>query len=312
MAALRPTVGLISAGAMGSAVAHRLTSSGYTVLTSLAGRSPESIERARNAGMQDVEIHELVRRARYVFSILPPSSAVAFAAEISETIRDRPATSPLVFLDCNAVSPATVKEISQLFTLDTFVDGSIIGGPPSGTYNPRFYLSGKKEVAVKCAEIMKAGGLSVNTMEAGVGEASALKMGYAGINKGLTGLTAAMILATHASSPATSAALMHELSQSQPFVFARTTRMIPDLLPKAYRFVGEMEEISEFTASSGLGGASDIWMGLARLFETVAASVNKGEAAREEEAHKVLNRFVQESKDVIAEKEKNGGKPNPL
>lgn len=54
MTALGPTIGLLSAGAMGSAVAHRLTSNGYTVLTALAGRSAGSIDRARKVGMEDV------------------------------------------------------------------------------------------------------------------------------------------------------------------------------------------------------------------------------------------------------------------
>jgi 3-hydroxyisobutyrate dehydrogenase-like beta-hydroxyacid dehydrogenase len=61
MAPLGPTIGLVSAGAMGAAVARRLTSHGYTVLTSLEGRSHSSKERARMAGMQDASLEGISR-----------------------------------------------------------------------------------------------------------------------------------------------------------------------------------------------------------------------------------------------------------
>ena len=45
-------VAIIAQGAMGAGMAHRLTSHGATVLTSLAGRSPASARRAAAAGMR--------------------------------------------------------------------------------------------------------------------------------------------------------------------------------------------------------------------------------------------------------------------
>ncbi|KIJ50553.1 hypothetical protein M422DRAFT_99318, partial [Sphaerobolus stellatus SS14] len=267
-----------------------------TVLTSLTGRSGGSIERARKAGMQDVGLDEIVRRARYILYILPPSTAVAFSQDIRDRLSkptssevagnvddqgsgDRPSGTRLVFADCNAVSPATVQQIVGYFTEDTFVDAGIIGGSPSApgatnVYDPTFYASGKADIVGKFAEVLTRGGLKVTALPAKAGEASALKMGYAGISKGLTGLTAAMVLATHASSPTTSAALMRELSFSQPYLLQRSTCSIPDMLPKAYRH-GEMEEIAGFVSASGLGGASNIWMGLARLYESVAKSLKE-------------------------------------
>lgn len=46
-----------------------------------------------------------------------------------------------------------------------------------------------------------------------------------------------VVKATYASSPATAKALMTELASSQPVLLQRTVRMIPDMLPKAYRYV---------------------------------------------------------------------------
>ena len=144
---------------------------------------------------------EIVRRARYILSILPPSSAATFAQEIRERLDklpasngtdskndsktgDRPPGSPLIFADCNAVSPETVQQIATYFTEDTFVDGSIIGGPPSEPgitppYDPTFYVSGKADIVKDFAELLTKGGLKVGVLPAKIGEASALKMGYA-------------------------------------------------------------------------------------------------------------------------------------
>jgi len=62
-----------------------------------------------------------------------------------------------------------------------------------------------------------------------------------------------------------------------------------------------MEEIAEFTKSTGLGGASDIWMGMARLYEQIAASVKENGSQS-----KVLEEFVEQSKETLARK--SGGK----
>ncbi|KAF8487830.1 6-phosphogluconate dehydrogenase C-terminal domain-like protein [Gautieria morchelliformis] len=322
MAPLGPTIGLVSAGAMGAAVARRLTSYGYTVLTSLEGRSATSKERARMAGMQDACLEEIAKRARCVLSIIPPSSAVNFAHQFVHAIGtqlsagetgtfdlgpgDRPAGMRLVFADCNAVAPATVCEIAGYFTGGNvdFVDACIIGGPPSRpsetpVYDPIFYASGPETAVSRFAKMLSPGGLKISTLKAAVGQASALKMGYAGINKGLTGLTAAMILATHAASPATSSALMHELSISQPALLERTTRMIPDMLPKAYRFVGEMEEIGDFVDAGMPGGTADLWKGLAALFKRVAGDMKTGAGDVE-----VLQDFVADAKATLQDAKK--------
>ena len=97
-------------------------------------------------------------------------------------------------------------------------------------------------------------------------------------------------IAANASSPATANALLHELAASQPVILQRIVNSTPGMLPKAYRWVGEMEEISQFV-ENGLGkqagptdgpqpaveGIGQIHMGLARLYERVTHSVDAGE-----------------------------------
>jgi hypothetical protein len=90
-------------------------------------------------------------------------------------------------------------------------------------------------------------------------------MCYAGIAKGLTGLGAAMILA--ATREGAAEALMAEMARSQPAILDLLRPRIPDMLPKAYRWSGEMEEIAAFV---GADEAALIYQGLARLYDRLA------------------------------------------
>jgi hypothetical protein len=102
------------------------------------------------------------------------------------------------------------------------------------------------------------------------------------------------IIAAHASSPATAHALLNEMRHSQPQLVQRLTRSIPDMLPKAYRFSGEMEEISAFVGSGLDEGAGQTHLGLARLYERIAASMKNGGQGEVD----VLRKFVEEAKEV--------------
>ncbi|OCH85682.1 6-phosphogluconate dehydrogenase C-terminal domain-like protein [Obba rivulosa] len=300
-----PTLAVVSAGAMGSAVARRLTTAGCTVLTNLDGRSPATRERARAAGMQDVPLPELAARADWVLSILPPSEAYAFAQSYHDahSAAARTGAGRVAFADCNAVSPQTVKRIAGLFagTGISFVDAGIIGGPPKDGYDPVFYASADPADVGVLDSFVGLGkyGLRISPLKgegAGVGDASALKMSYAGITKGITGICTAMILAAHASSPTTAKALLYELYASQLPILQRITKAVPDMLPKAYRWVGEMEEISAFVGS----GEGDIHRGVARLYERIERSMKEEEGGGED--IKVLEDFVQDAKGLIDSK----------
>ena len=121
-----------------------------------------------------------------------------------------------------------------------FVDAGIIGGPPKpGGAGPVFYLSGEKAGEVAALEEF---GLACKVLDGPVGAASALKMSYAGITKGLTALASVMILA--ATRAGTADALRRELGDSQPMLLAWFERQIPSMFGKAYRWVAEMEEIA--------------------------------------------------------------------
>ena len=277
---MKPIVAIIAQGTMGAGLARRLTDHGVEVLTSLSGRGEQSRARAAAAGMRAVELRDLMD-AQFLLSILPPASALPFAlsmAPLLRTARRKP-----VFADCNAVSPETIQSIAGALrdTAAPFVDVGIIGLPPQeGSAGPRLYAAGDSAPELR---ILNEYGLSVCLLEGPIGRASALKMSYAGITKGLVAVASAMILS--ASRAGVGNALRNELEASVPTLLASLARGVPDMLPKAYRWVAEMQQIQQF-----LGGdtaAREIYAGAEHLYERLAADVIGGHA----EADAILHFF---------------------
>jgi 3-hydroxyisobutyrate dehydrogenase-like beta-hydroxyacid dehydrogenase len=257
------TIAILAPGAMGSAVARRLSENGARVLTSLKGRSEATLKRASDAGMVGAE-DEAIADADIILSIVPPGEAVTLAERLAALIVKR-AKKPVV-VDCNAVNVDTVKRIEEIIgsAQAPFVDGGIIGFPPQpGGKSPAFYMSGEhaKDVAV-----LREFGLDMRIVEGSVGAASALKMSYAGIVKGLAGISSAMVVA--ATKAGAADALRDELALSQPAILARLEVALPDMIPKAYRWVAEMQEIAGFLGPDH--PASQIYQGFARWFEHLA------------------------------------------
>lgn len=278
------TIAILAPGAMGSAVARRLGENGARVLTSLKGRSEATLKRAADAGMVGAE-DEAIADADIILSIVPPGEAVALAQRLAALIVRREKKKPVV-VDCNAVNVDTVMRIEEIIgsAQAPFVDAGIIGFPPQpGGKSPAFYMSGEHagELAV-----LNDLGLDVRIVEGPVGAASALKMSYAGIVKGLAGIGSAMVVA--ATKAGAADALRDELALSQPAILARLEVALPDMIPKAYRWVAEMREISGFLGPDH--PASQIYEGFARWFEHLAADAN-GEAADAE----LLKAFAEKS-----------------
>src|SRR5215469_14956620 len=97
-------VAVVAPGNMGAAVGRCLTEHSVEVLTALAGRSTASVARASAAGMRTVALEELAS-AELVLSIVPPAAALPFAQQLAPALTA--ASRKPVFVDCNAVSPAT-------------------------------------------------------------------------------------------------------------------------------------------------------------------------------------------------------------
>jgi L-threonate 2-dehydrogenase len=207
----------------------------------------------------------LLDGADFFLSILPPGEAESLARQLSPALTAL-AKKP-VYVDCNAISPQTAERVAAIVapTGARFVDGGIIGGPPRPGYSPAIYASGP---AVAETAVLRDWGIDWRCIDGPIGAASGLKMSYAGITKGITALGSAMMLG--AARFGCAEALVAELSQSQPQIFKYLSASIPRMYDKAYRWVAEMEEISDFHGA--YKPAADIYAAIARHYEALAAA----------------------------------------
>ncbi len=263
---MTPTVAIIAPGNMGAGVGQRLSEHTVKVLTSLAGRSAVSAKRARAAGMIEVADAQLTE-CDFLLSIVPPGDALGLAERLSGVLAA--ANKKPVYVECNAVSPRTMLDIAEVVgaTGCAFVAAGIIGPPPKpGSTNTKFYASGP---AAGLFARLNDFGLIVRVLEGPLTAAAALKMSYAGITKGFTALGAAMVLA--ATRGGSAEALKAELAESRPDLLGYLTRQVPAMYSKAYRWVAELEEISEFVGKDHPEHA--MLSAAARLYERIAADV---------------------------------------
>jgi 3-hydroxyisobutyrate dehydrogenase-like beta-hydroxyacid dehydrogenase len=274
-----PVIAVIAAGDMGSAVGARLARRGCRVLTSLAGRSAASRARAEAAGMADAS-DAGIAAADLILSIVPPGDALGLAERLAPAMAA--AASKPVYVDCNAVSPQTVRKIAAAVEAAgaRFVDAGIVGGPPQGGYTPAIYASGPE--APRFAAL-NAHGLDIRTMEGPVGQASALKMCYAGLTKGLHAVGVSVIRG--AIEAGIEGPFFAELAASQPMLLDHFVRRTPGIFGKAYRWVAEMREIGDFLGGSG----EAIYDGAAALFDGMARD-HAGSRTQEDELKAFLGR----------------------
>jgi L-threonate 2-dehydrogenase len=260
---MQPTVSIIAPGNMGAGLAARLAEHGARVLTLTRGRSAATLERARAAGMQPAD-EAAICASEIILSVVPPGEAVALAHQFAPFIAS--AERKPVFVDCNAVSPQTMHGIARIIegAGGICVDGSIIGTPPlPGGPAPALHVSGPEAGRIG---VLGDHGLDIRVLDAPIGAASTLKMSYAGITKGLTALASAMILAAERSGAGE--ALHEELARSQKMLLDRFAKTVPDMFPKAYRWVAEMEEIAAFLGEDR--AESQIYHGIAGLYRRIA------------------------------------------
>src|SRR4029079_7662 len=166
---------------MGAAIGDALRQSGHDVLWVSAGRSAATAQRA--AGFVDVgSLDGLVEGAKVILTACPPHAAADVAASV--------AGSDALFVDANAISPATARAIAT--GSESFVDGGIVGPPPRKEGTTRLYLSGAR--AAEVAALFEGTAVDARVVSDEIGDASAVKMTYAAWTKG----TAALLLAIRA------------------------------------------------------------------------------------------------------------------
>ena len=253
-------IGIVSAGAMGSAVGGALREGGAEVVTTLAGRSGRTARLARDAGVDCLpDLDAVVARADVVLSIAPPDQAESIAADLAAAAA-RTGETTLV-ADLNAVSPATAKRIEAALAAARLelVDGSISGPPPKAAGTTRIYLSGARAAEL---EALPFSGVDVIRVGDEVGTASAVKMCTASVYKGSVALLAHALMTARANDVL--AHVLDDLGEAPDGAALRVARSAT----KAHRYVGEMREIAATQAAAGLTPA--LFDAMAEVYEALS------------------------------------------
>ena len=259
------TVGILSTGDMGHSVGRVLREGGFDVVTCLTGRSERTRQLAGEAGIRDIpEMDDLVREVDLILAILVPDQTIPLARQVAASIK-RTGTQP-AYADCNAIAPNTSKQIDEIISNagGRYIDAGIIGGPPSQDEQTRFYASGPHEDILTQLD---GYGILVRPIGGEVGRASGIKMCYASVTKGTAALHTAVL--TTAESLGLSRELLKELEESQGQRL-QAMESIKTLSAKAFRWVGEMEEIAATYESAGV--TSHFHQGAAEIFRMIADS----------------------------------------
>jgi 3-hydroxyisobutyrate dehydrogenase-like beta-hydroxyacid dehydrogenase len=279
-------VGILHPGEMGISVAASAKNSGCEVYWTSQGRSASTRERVEKIGLNDaVTLAELCARCPIVLSVCPPHAAEDVANEVVR------AGFHGLFVDANAIAPQRTLKIAEVVSMAgiDFVDGGIIGLPPLKPHTTCLYLAGPR--AEEVGACFSAGPLDSKVLDGPVGKASALKMCYAANTKGTVALLAA-IVAT-AESLGVRDALFEQWKHDDPALPGQVEKRIQANAPKAWRFVGEMEEISRTFREAGApgefhAGAADIYARLAKFkgpgtpptFDEIIDALTEGVTAR--------------------------------
>ena len=241
-------IGLIGLGEMGSEIGRYLVMNDLEVISVYEGRSEISKKRASKYKIRDAgSIEQFCKISDLVISIIPPDKAVE-TANLYTSYKNKDGQ---IYCDLNAISTITAKKIKLLLgekKID-YVDGAIMGGPPTENYSPRIYLSGKLSEKFN---FLNGKGIELMVLKGSDFKASATKMVYASITKGSKALVAGALIAAKKNNVYDE--LMEELKYSEEYFSLVAKNQIPSIKHKAYRWVGEMNEISLTYKESGLTG----------------------------------------------------------
>ncbi len=243
-------VGILGMGDMGAGIAGSLIEHGVRVFSCVSLRSEGSRHRAqsRRVFLRD-SLSEVLDDVSIFLSIVPPSAAEDLAGEVCEMLSSGSREVPPLYVDCNAISPSRARSIEgKLRKVGAdFADAGIIGPPPRIGKIPRLYVSGKHSRRLCQFDEM---GFKVKVLGSEIGEASALKMFFSGLNKGFNALATNMWVA--AESMNLGGHLAEEVRSIFPPFLDRIESQIPYLPVNAGRWVTEMEEIANTLSSMNL------------------------------------------------------------
>jgi 3-hydroxyisobutyrate dehydrogenase-like beta-hydroxyacid dehydrogenase len=239
------TICVLHPGAMGVSIAADLRRAGHAVRWVEDGRSAATATRAGAAGLVTAgRLGDGLAGADVVVSVCPPAGAI----DVAEQVAREGFTG--IYVDANAVAPATARRIASIVAAAgaTPVDAGIVGPPAERPGTTRIFLSGT--AAGDVGALFGGATPTPVVLDADVGAASATKVAYAAWTKG----SAALLLAVagYAEAEGVTGALVAEWARSQPDLPERLAATTGAVVPKAWRFEGELRESARAFFDAGL------------------------------------------------------------
>ncbi|HEX2932528.1 MAG TPA: DUF1932 domain-containing protein, partial [Candidatus Binatia bacterium] len=259
-------IGIMSIGEMGFHWAKLLKSHGVEVLTYDKDRGEVSRKRAENAGVKSVaSMTALVREAELIVSIVVPFAAKRVASKVAKAAA-KVGRKDLLYLDANAISPMTADLIATTLIPAgvSYVDGCIIGAASRMGKGTIVYVSGPDAARLQALESFN---IPIKLLGPSTNQASAFKVVYAGLTKGLQGLFCELLMG------ARRFGLMNEIrgqyEESFPGLLDKVSSSIIGLRTHAARRAEEMDELKRTFNHHGM--KSFMAPSVQKVLEAIAA-----------------------------------------
>jgi 3-hydroxyisobutyrate dehydrogenase-like beta-hydroxyacid dehydrogenase len=207
-------------------------------------------------------VAELCDTCSILVSVCPPHAAEAVVEQVLSHDYQG------LYLDANAISPQRARHIGEKLDATglAFVDGGIVGGPAWEPGKTWLYLSGER--AGEITNCFSGGPLETAIIGEEIGRASALKMCYAAWTKGSTALLCAILASADAFGVWEE--LQQQWARDWPGFDEQAVNRVRRVTAKAWRFAGEMDEISAAFEVAGMPGgfhaaAADLYRRIAQF-----------------------------------------------
>lgn len=241
-------IAILYPGDMGHAIAKELISANFRVISASNGRSTNTIERIKNAGIEDVKtLENIVKEADYIISLTNAEASISVAKSVAaemELQKKYP-----VFIDMNSNNPETVSEIQKIITntKGLFINAAVLGNSNKVATNAKIIVSGTntKQFIDTIGQVFH-----VKNVGSDITSASAFKLLFAMVNKSMNGLFfETMIAASHYGFIDE---LNNELESFLPGTYQDLVKTTPTYPQHIKRRITEMDELVKMLKAENL------------------------------------------------------------
>ncbi len=279
-------VGIVSPGAMGSAIGRILMSGGTRAVVDGRRRSARTRKLAEGLALLPT-IDDVVGRVgdRALRRTARCGSRRSGGDRRCRGPHRRSATRRgserrLADHDATVVASASLERGLHL------VDGSISGPPPRVAGTTVIYLSGPRAAQVASLDTP---GLELRVVGDTIGTASAIKMSTASFYKGQTAILAQALRAA-LTRTACCEFVLDDLGRHYPDLVDDAPRMLQSIAAKSGRYVAEMEEIAATQQAAGL--PPELFAALAKVFGELSRTEAATRAPEEADAGATLDEVL--------------------